>query len=198
VATQRGEEVEIKVAVGDRRAFARLLKQAGFRVETTRTFESNFLYDFPTGRLRRRGELLRIRRYGKDWKLTFKAKGKSGGRHKRREEIETKLVDGPVLEQILLRTGMTRSFVYEKYRTEFTDGRGHVVLDETPIGDFAEIEGPPRWIDATAKKLGMGIVEYITGSYAELFFAWKHRTRSSAQEMTFADVKPIKPLTRRR
>jgi adenylate cyclase class 2 len=198
MATRGGEEVEIKVAVGDRKAFARLLKDAGFRVQTPRTFESNSLYDLPTGRLRRRGELLRIRRYGKDWTLTFKAKGKSGGHHKRREEIETKLVDGRKLEEILLRTGMTRSFVYEKYRTEFTDGRGHVVLDETPIGDFAEIEGPPRWIDATAKKLGMGIVEYITGSYAELFFAWKHRTRSSAHEMTFAAVKPVKPLTRRR
>jgi len=28
-------------------------------------------------------------------------------------------------------------------------------LDETPIGNFCEIEGAPRWIDATAKKLGV-------------------------------------------
>ena len=29
--------------------------------------------------------------------------------------------------------------------------KGHVVVDETPIGNFGEIEGPSRWIDRTAK-----------------------------------------------
>jgi adenylate cyclase class 2 len=191
VAKRKGEEVEIKVAIGDRKAFARLLKAAGFRVKTPRTFESNALYDFSDLRLRKRAELVRIRRYGKEWKLTYKAKG-SVGRHKRREEIETKVEDGSALEQVFTHLGMAQSFTYEKYRTEWTDGRGEVVVDETPIGDFAELEGPPRWIDATAKKMGLGIAEYITGSYAELFFAWKRQTGSSAEEMTFRAIKPLK------
>jgi adenylate cyclase class 2 len=190
VANRKNEEVEIKVAIGDRKAFARSLKAAGFRVKTPRTFESNILYDFPDLRLRKRGELVRIRLYGKEWKLTYKAKGKVG-RHKRREEIETKLADGEALAEVFMRLGMNHSFVYEKYRTEWTDDRGDVVIDETPIGDFAELEGPPRWIDATANKLGLGIAEYITGSYAELFFAWKQQTGSSADEMTFSLKKPL-------
>ena len=197
MAKLKKEEVEIKVAVDDRRAFTRLLKSAGFRVKTPRTFESNVLYDFPDLRLRNRGELVRIRLYGKEWKLTYKAQGKIG-RHKRREEIETKLQDGDSLAQVFMRLGMDRSFVYEKYRTEWTDGRGDVVVDETPIGDFAELEGSPRWIDATAKKLGLGIAEYITGSYGDLFFAWKRQNGSPAVEMTFAQVKPLKPLAKRR
>lgn len=166
-------------------------------MKTPKTFELNILYDFPDLRLRKRGELVRIRRYGKEWKLTYKAKGRVG-RHKRREEIETTLADGDSLAQVFIRLGMDRSFVYEKYRTEWSDGRGDVVVDETPIGDFAELEGAPRWIDGTAKKLGLGIAEYITGSYAELFFAWKRQTGSSAQEMTFTRLKPAKPLTKRR
>lgn len=197
MAKRKNEEVEIKVAVGDRKAFARSLKAAGFRVKTPRTFESNILYDFPDLRLRKQGELVRIRLYGTEWKLTYKARGKVG-RHKRREEIETKLEDGDSLAQVFMRLGMDRSFVYEKYRTEWTDGRGDIVVDETPIGDFAELEGPARWIDATAKKLGLGIAEYITGSYGDLFFAWKRQTGSSAEQMTFARVRPHKPLTRRR
>lgn len=197
MAKPKKEEVEIKVTVGDRKAFTRLLKKAGFRVKTSRAFESNILYDFPDLRLRKRGDLVRIRRYSKEWKLTYKAQGKAG-RHKRREEIETKLADGDSLRQIFMRLGMDRSFAYEKYRTEWTDGRGDIVVDETPIGDFAELEGPPRWIDATAKKLGLGIAEYITSSYAELFFAWKQQTGSSAQEMTYAQVKRAKPLSKRR
>jgi adenylate cyclase class 2 len=194
MAKRKAEEVEIKVAISNRRAFARLLKDAGFRVQTPRTFESNILYDTPDLRLRKRGELVRVRLYGKTWTLTYKAKGKAG-RHKRREEIETKVDDGRALELVLIRVGLARSFAYEKYRTEWTDGRGHVVIDETPIGDFAELEGSPRWIDATAKALGLGIAEYITGSYGELFLAWKRQMGSAAQEMTFGLVKP---LTRRR
>ena len=166
-------------------------------MKTPRTFESNILYDFPDLRLRKRGELVRIRLYGTEWKLTYKAKGKVG-RHKRREEIETKLEDGDSLAEVFVRLGMDRSFVYEKYRTELTDGRGDVVVDDTPIGDFAELEGSAQWIDATAKKLGLGIAEYITGSYGDLFFAWKRQTGSSAEQMTFAHVRSPKPLTRRR
>jgi adenylate cyclase class 2 len=198
VAKRKKEEVEIKVAIGDRRAFTRLLKDAGFRVKTPRTLESNILYDFPDSRLRGRGELLRVRQYGKTWTLTYKAKGKDGGRHKRREEIETRVENGQGLELMLIRLGLSRNFAYDKYRTEWTDGRGDVVIDETPIGTFAELEGAPRWIDTTAKKLGLGIAEYITSSYAELFFAWKQQSSSSAAEMTFAQVNPLKPLAKRR
>ena len=64
-----------------------------------------------------------------------------------------------------------------------------MVLDETPIGSFGEIEGPPRWIDRVAKALAIPREQYITKSYAELFYAWKRRTRSRAQNVTFAEVK---------
>jgi hypothetical protein len=62
------------------------------------------------------------------------------------------------------------------------------VVDETPIGNFGEIEGPARWIDRKAKALGILPERYITDTYAGLFFAWKRRTRSGAKEMTFRAV----------
>jgi adenylate cyclase class 2 len=185
------EEVEIKFAVTDPRALSRALKKAGFKLRTKRTFESNILYDFPDRRLRAKGELIRIRQYGNDWKLTFKAKGKDG-RHKRREEIETTVADGKALEQVVTRLGLARSFAYEKYRTEWSDGTGDIVVDETPIGHFGEIEGPARWIDSTAKKLDLGRSDYITKSYAELFSDWKRDRRSKAADMTFAAIKANK------
>jgi adenylate cyclase class 2 len=181
-------ETEIKFAVPDARKLITALKKAGFRLQTKRTFESNILYDFPDRSLRRRGELIRVRRYGKQWKLTFKAKALAG-RHKRREEIETAIANGPALELMLIRLGLTRSFAYEKYRAEWSDGIGHVVLDETPIGIFAEIEGPARWIDRTAAALGIPREEYLKSSYADLFVAWKKSTRSAATEMTFSQIK---------
>src|SRR5207237_3929020 len=81
------------------------------------------------------------------------------------------------------------SFHYDKFRTECDDGKGHVVLDEPPIGNFAEIEGPPRWIDQTARALGIARDHYITQNYAGLFGDWKKRTGTSAEEMTFAAVR---------
>jgi adenylate cyclase class 2 len=81
------------------------------------------------------------------------------------------------------------SFRYEKFRAEWADGQGQVVVDETPIGDFCEIEGAPRWIDATAKKLGVKQEDYITKNYATLFLDWKQETQSPATEMTFKATK---------
>ncbi len=182
------QEVEIKFRVDDRRALARKLRLAGFRQITPRTHEMNTLYDLPGQPLRRRGELLRLRRYGKGWLLTHKAKGKAG-RHKMREETETEISDGKKIDAILRSLGFAPSFRYEKFRAEWSDGKGHVVIDETPVGNFGEIEGPPRWIDATARRLGIQRSDYITLNYAGLFQQWKQRTRSPAKEMTFKAVR---------
>jgi adenylate cyclase, class 2 len=181
-------EIEIKFRVADLRALARRLRAARFRIVTKRTHEMNTLYDLPGEILRGRKELLRIRKYGSDWTLTHKA-GKKTGRHSSRVELETGVTDGKQMELVLRALGYAPSFRYEKFRAEWTDGKGQVVVDETPIGSFCEIEGAPRWIDATAKKLGVSRTDYITKNYAGLFLEWKARTKSGAEEMTFKAVK---------
>ena len=180
-------EVEIKFRIENLRQLFSRLRSAGFRVVTPRTHEINTLYDLPGQKLRRRGELLRLRRYGSAWILTHKAKGKTG-RHKSRTETETEIADGTTLEKIFFSLGLKPSFRYEKFRAEWSDDQGHVTLDETPLGTLGEIEGPPRWIDRTAKALGITPQDYITQSYAELFFTWKRKTRSAAREMTFKAI----------
>src|SRR5580698_2004055 len=160
-------EIEIKFRVDDVRALNRRLRKAGFRLLTPRTHETNTLYDLPRQRLRKRGELLRLRKYGPEWLLTHKAKGKAG-RHKSRVETETRLADGAKMEAILHALGFKPTFRYEKFRAEWSDGKGHVVVDETPIGNYGEIEGPSRWIDQTAQRLKLDPADYITKSYAEL------------------------------
>jgi adenylate cyclase, class 2 len=180
-------EIEIKFRVGDLRALARKLKAAGFRLVTRSTHEMNSLYDLPSGELRARKQLLRIRKYGSRWTLTHKSKGKTGN-HASREELETEVGDGRKLHLILHALGYVPSFRYEKFRAEWSDRKGQVVVDETPIGNFCEIEGPPRWIDATARKLGVGREEYITKNYAALFAEWKQEANSPAQEMTFRAI----------
>ncbi len=183
------DEVEVKFLVSDIEDLERKLRDSGFRQQTPPTFERNTLYDLPDGSLRGKGEVLRIRLYGEKWKLTHKTKG-TEGRHKVRTERETALADGEEMDAILRALGYQPAFVYEKYRAEWTDGRGEVVVDRTPIGNLAEIEGKAGWIDEVAAKLGVHHKQYITKSYAVLFDEWRSITRSRAQNMTFDGIKP--------
>ena len=181
-------EIEIKFRVRDLRALGRRLRAAGFRLVTPRTHEVNTLYDLPGGELRSRKQLLRLRKYGSVWTLTHKSGGKTA-RHSSRVELETVVADGKKMDAILRGLGYAPSFRYEKFRAEWTDGKGQVVVDETPIGNFCEIEGAPRWIDATAKRIEVSAEDYITKNYAALFAEWKKRTTSAAKEMMFRAVR---------
>ena len=181
-------EIEIKFRVDDVRALARKLKAGKFRLVTRRTREINTLYDLPGAVLRNRKELLRLRQYGKSWTLTHKSKSQAG-RHSSRTELETSVSDGKKMDEILRALGYSPSFVYEKFREEWSDGKGEVVVDHTPMGNFCEIEGKSRWIDSTARKLGVSDEDYITKNYATLFAEWKQEKQSPATEMTFKAVK---------
>lgn len=181
------QEIEIKFRVADLRALTRKLRAARFRLVTRRTREMNTLYDLSGQQLRKRKELLRLRQYGSEWKFTHKSGGKIT-RHSSREELETGVDDGKIMDAILRKLGYSPSFRYEKFRAEWTDRKGNIVVDQTPIGNFCELEGSPRWIDATARKLGVASEDYITKNYATLFSEWKQKTHSHAQEMTFRAV----------
>jgi len=181
-------EVEVKFQIDDIPALVAQLRHLGFEEVTPRTHEINTLFDLPGRPLRARGEVLRLRKYGDLWVLTHKAKGRDGGPHKNRVETETRVEDGQKMEGILRAIEFAPSFRYEKFRAEWKGGEGHVVIDETPIGNFGEIAGPPDWIDATAEKLNIGRKDYVTDTYAGLFLAWKQRTGNAADEMTFAAV----------
>jgi len=182
------KEIEIKFQVKDLPVLNRRLRRLGFRRVTKPTHEMNTLYDLAGLPLRRRGDLLRLRQYGTEWVLTHKAKGKTG-RHKTREENQTKVGDGRAMATILGALRFRPTFQYEKVRAEWSDGQVHVVVDETPIGNFSEIEGSPRLIDKTARSLGIKTEDYITDAYTELFTRWKQRTHNSAPVMTFAAVR---------
>jgi adenylate cyclase class 2 len=179
-------EVEIKLVVHDASALIRSLRAAGFHEQTASTYEANTLYDNASGDLRRAGEVLRLRVYGDRWRLTHKSRG-TADKYKTRAEHETAVASGDEMHEILTALGYRPSFRYEKYRSEWTDGSGEVVVDHTPIGNFAEIEGEPEWIDRAAKALEVIPEDYITVSYAELFFRWKELTRSAAANMTFEE-----------
>jgi len=182
-------ETEIKFRVTDRTAVEARLAAIGFHLETPSTFESNTLYDTPQRLLRTRRELVRIRKYGERWVLTHKRVPDDGigeDRHKHRVETETEIADGPALAEVFRSLGLEPVFCYEKWRAEWADSEGHCVVDETPIGIFAELEGAPAWIDRITAELGIAPEEQLTASYGRLFEQWRTETGSTARDLTFA------------
>ena len=180
-------EVEIKVAQPSAEAAAAALGSHGFRLEKARRLESNWLWDDAAGSLRARGELLRLRRSGEAWLLTFKAAAVAGP-HKSRDEIETGVADGEAARALLQALGYRETFVYERYRTTYGDGQGEAVIDETPLGVYLELEGPPAWIDAIAARLGFSRQDYILASYAGLFQEAVRKHGWRIRNFTFAEI----------
>jgi adenylate cyclase, class 2 len=184
-------ETEIKFRVADTKGLEAKLSSIGFNLITPRSFESNTLYDTPDRSLRMKRELVRIRHYNGTWLLTHKRIPDSGvgeDRHKHRVETETELSEGAALAQVFASIGFIPVFRYEKWRTEWSDDAGHCVIDETPLGVFSELEGPPEWIDRVAQELGVAIEERMTLSYGRLFELWREQTGSTAQDLTFEAV----------
>jgi len=182
-------EIEIKFRIANLDSLVDRLHELGLEQVTPRTHEMNTLFDLPGRPLRARGDLLRLRKYGESWMLTHKAKSKEkDGPHKTRIETETRVENGQEMEAILRALQFEPSFRYEKFRAEWKGSEGHAVIDETPIGNFGEIEGPPEWIDSMARDLSVSPKDYITETYGGLFAAWKKQTGSPAQEMTFEAV----------
>jgi adenylate cyclase, class 2 len=185
-----GVETEIKFRVDDLKDLGRRLEECGFRQETPRSFESNVLYDTPERSMRARTEILRIRNYDGKWTLTHKRLPDSPGseRHKQRIETETEVSDGDALAEIFRSLGLVAAFRYEKWRTEWTDGEGECVVDETPIGNYAELEGVAAWIDSVSARLGIDRSQHILLSYGRLFDLWRAEHGSTAEDLTFAAI----------
>jgi adenylate cyclase, class 2 len=118
----------------------------------------------------------------------------SFGFHKVRDEIEARVTDSDNLVKILEGLGMRGWFRYEKYRTTYqlpakkSWARDLLIeIDETPIGTFVELEGPPTAIDRAAAELGYSKKDYILSSYLALYAEDCRRTGQQLQNMLFAD-----------
>jgi len=182
-------ETEIKFRVADTAALEARLAAIGFHMLTPRSFESNTLYDTPDRQLRVKRELVRIRNYAGRWLLTHKRVPDSGigeDRHKHRVETETELSDGAALADVFASIGLCPVFRYEKWRSEWSDDHGHCVVDETPLGVFAELEGPPEWIDSISEQLDVAAQDRLILSYGRIFEQWREETGSTAEDLTFA------------
>ncbi len=162
------QEVEIKLPFASADSAKRRLGALGARAAGDRLFEDNVVYDRQIEPLKPQGKLLRLRRIGDRSILTYKAPVEGAFRHKVREEHETLVDNAESIESMLAGLGYAPTYRYQKFRTKFSLGQLEICLDETPVGCFVELEGPPDEIDAAAERLGFTPDRYVRDTYREL------------------------------
>ncbi|HEY6064690.1 MAG TPA: class IV adenylate cyclase [Thermoanaerobaculia bacterium] len=185
VENGRRLEIEVKLPATDLASLRGVLRVAGARPVTPLHSESNDLYDGGDGQLGSRGSTLRLRRTDHGSTLTFKGPARFEGGTKIREERETAVADPDSMERILTALGLERRFRYEKRREEWELNDCTIALDETPIGNFVEIEGDPPAIRGALQRLGLDFSEAIPYTYAELYRRRRREDPSLPKDMVF-------------
>lgn len=178
-------EQEIKLAFEDIEAARRAVQAAGARLDISARLIDDQLFDTPDAQLRRAGTGLRVRRDGARTFLTYKGPVQPGP-VKSREELETEVADAGIVEGIVRGLGFQPAFRGQKRREEYRLDTTHVMIDETPMGIFIEIEGDPAAIARAAAALGRSERDYRLESYPTLWRDWCARTgQGDARAMLF-------------
>jgi adenylate cyclase class 2 len=187
-------EREVKFWVRDLPRVRQRLATLGAHVVQPRVHEYNLRFDTPDGALTRARRVLRLRR-DRTVTLTYKGPGDPQARVATREEIEITVDDFDAARRLLEALGYRVVLIYEKYRTIYAWRASHIMLDETPLGDFVEVEGPSEaQIRAVATELGLRWDQRLTDSYAALFARLREHLTPPPAHLKFAALQPYQPL----
>jgi adenylate cyclase class 2 len=165
-------EREVKLRFESPEAARSAILATGATPLRCRRLQEDVLLDTEDEALRRRGCVLRIRTESGKSLLTFKGPLQPSTM-KIRDEFETVVSDGEVLQRVLEELGLHAWFRYEKYREEYSAEEVTIALDETPVGTFVEIEGMEHGILEITKSLGRQAGDFVLDSYRTLFV--RHR-----------------------
>ena len=187
-------ETEVKIPLSDTDELRRRLKAMQAVLVSERHFEDNYVLDFPDSRLRLQQSMVRLR-YTKDAGfVTFKGPPQSGAPFKIREELETSIGDVTIALSVFKRLGLEVWFRYQKYREEYalaSPGKSssvlHVALDETPIGNYVELEGAQEDIRQAATSMGFDESQFLRASYYGLYVQFRRERGEEPENMLFSD-----------
>jgi adenylate cyclase class 2 len=189
--TSEDTELEVKFNLSGRQKMEeRLAGKAALRAP--RVHEVNLRLDTPDHALLYTGRLLRLRQDTRS-RLTYKGPGSEQGGARLRQELEFTVSDFDTTLHLFEALGYTIVLMYEKYRTTYELGEVEVVVDETPIGDFLEIEGPDgKSIRQAANELGLDWEKRILDSYTMLFEHTRASLGFKFRDMSFENFKALR------
>lgn len=179
------QEIEVKFYVRDLKKLEARLRERKARLVQPRIHETNIRFDTADQDLGRQQRVLRLRQ-DEQVRFTYKGPSKNEAGVLSRTEIELTLDDFEKAKQFLEALGFEKSFFYEKFRTTYELDDLHIMLDETPLGSFIEIEGASRnSIHALSEKLDLNWAAAVGASYALLFERARRAQRLDVSDMSF-------------
>ncbi|MAT41441.1 MAG: class IV adenylate cyclase [Anaerolineaceae bacterium] len=183
------EEIEVKFYIRHIDQIKKKLETIGAVLEKPRVFESNLRFDYPDGILSANKQVLRLRRDTENT-ITYKGPAQINQPVSVREEIEIEVDDFERAKHLLEALGYEVYMEYEKYRTTYAYQDVLIVVDELPIGNFIEIEGPHvSAIHIMTELLGLHWENRIPASYLYLFEQLKkHRPELEGTHLSFAQL----------
>ena len=173
-------EVELKAVVDDLAARRKKIEEAG----ATLRFEgkiSDRRYDFASGELSARDEVLRVRRYQSptatktflDWKGPTEFRDV----YKVREEITTPVEDFDSLEQIISRLGFELMMEIDREIAQYELGGATIRFETYPRMDIlVEVEGEPAAIESAIEALGLPRGTFSSRRLTDFVTDFEHRT----------------------
>ena len=168
VENSSDQELEVKFYLSHRQDMEGKLSSMGHMSEP-RVHELNLRLDTPDLSLLRSGRLLRLRQ-DRRARMTYKGPGSEQGGARLRQELEFTVSDFDTALHMCAALGFQVQMMYEKYRTTYRVGEVEAALDETPLGNFLELEGPdPESIRRVADELGLDWERRSLDSYTVLF-----------------------------
>jgi len=185
------QEIEAKYYVQDLKKIEVCLQDLGAHLIQPRVLETNIRFDLPDGGLRSEGRVLRLRQ-DTETRLTYKSPSIRAQGVSNRTEIEFVVEDFEKAKLFLEALGYRKLLQYDKYRTTYTFTNSHIMLDELPYGNFAEIEGEDvAAIHAISMKLKLNINNSISASYSALFERLRQTLDLPFTDLTFANFERI-------
>ena len=173
-------EVELKAIVDDVVERRRNVENAGAKL----SFEgriSDRRYDFASGDLSSRDEVLRTRTYisktSTQTYLDWKGPTEFRDVYKVREEISTPVDDSAVLDAILRKLGLEPVAEIDREIAQYELGGATIRFEIYPRMDtLVEVEGEPAAIEAAIEAIGLPRGTFSNRRLADFVMDFEHRT----------------------
>lgn len=179
-------EIEVKFFSADMRKLHHRLLEIG-ATAGPEVFESNIRFENADERLKKNGQLLRLRTDG-SCRLTFKCRPlQDDPEYKVYQELEVEVDDGDAMTSILQSLGFHAAQVYEKRRQVFKWCDVELCLDRMPFGNFLEIEGTRQGIRNAASQLGLAWRDRILTNYLSIFEMVREKFELPFNDVTFTN-----------
>ena len=173
-------EVELKAVVDDVKARRKNVERAGAEL----SFEgriSDRRYDFPSGDLSSRDEVLRTRTYFGDGSaktfLDWKGPTEFTDVYKVREEISTPIDDLPSLVTIFEKLGLEVVAEIDRDIVQFQLGGATIRFETYPLMDtLVEVEGVPDAIESAIEAIGIARGTFSNRRLSDFVADFERRT----------------------